>query len=946
MINKIKQSAYFFSACLSILTISALPVMAGSSSIHHPWPQDGSDLPADSAVEWGRLDNGVRYVILPWEEPPERVSLRLVVEAGSLHEKENQRGLAHFLEHMAFNGTENFSAGEMVGYFQRLGMSFGADTNAHTWWKETVYKLELPNNSPELMEDSFLLLRDYADRMLLGEKELDSERGIILSEKRDRKSPQSEMSEARLKFNLPQSLIPERLPIGIESVIRHADRDTFVDFYESWYTADRMVLVAVGAVDSETLVPYIEKHFNSMAKPQERRPEPDLGRVTSRGGLAARFYDDPNLATTDVQLYTIRPIEPTIDSLKKRVEELALGLANQILNRRFEVMLRQEDVPFNRAVAFAYDWLEFAAFAGFFASGQPHEWEDALEVLSKELRRALSFGFTEAEFNEARARARNALEEAAEQASTRRSRALADSLGRSIIDNKVFMDPAERKALLLPALDQFSVEDLHEAFLAAWDSEDRIIFVSGDLSQRIKSVFTDSLELEVLPPDEAELDAFAYEDFGSEGALVADHYIEDLEVTHWTFENGVRVSMMPTPYESNTIRVLFRFGGGLLELDPEFPALKLLAESIFIEGGLGAHDKETLDRLMAGRTVSSGFSVDDDAFVLSGSTNARDLEFQLQLLTAYLTDPGFRLEAERRTRRDLDALYNQLRMNPQAILQNELPHFIHGGDPRFGYPQRQEWERVSTDDVAEWLAEPLHRGYLEVAIVGDLPETADILPLLANTVGALPVRAEEAPAWSEARQIDFPVGVKRQVFTFQADMPQAFTVVHWPTVDASDIDQVRRLLVLGSIFSDRLRVQVREEMGEAYSPYAFNSSSQTFSNFGFIRAFVGADPAQADALADKVVEIAAELAREGPDEDELVRAVEPQRTAIRQQRRDNRYWLNRVVADSQRRPQQLEWARTLEAYLDEVTLEEMEELARAFLQPEGAVKVLVLPAGN
>lgn len=945
MINKIKHSVRSFSICLSALAISALPVFAGSS-IHHPWPQDGSDLPADAAVEWGRLDNGVRYVILPWEEPPERVSLRLVVEAGSLHEKENQRGLAHFLEHMAFNGTENFSAGEMVGYFQRLGMSFGADTNAHTWWKETVYKLELPNNSPDLLEDSFLLLRDYADRMLLGEEELDSERGIILSEKRDRKSPQSEMSEARLKFNLPQSLIPERLPIGIESVLRHADRDTFVDFYESWYTADRMVIVAVGAVDSETLVPFIERHFESMAKPAERRPDPDLGQVTDRGGLAARFYDDPNLATTDVHLYTIRAIEPGIDNLEKRIGDLALSLANQIINRRFEVMLRQDDVPFTRAGAYAYDWLEFAAFSGFYASGQPDQWEEALEVISKELRRALDFGFTQAELEEARARARNAFEEAAQQAPTRRSRALADALGRSIIDNEVFMDPAVRKELLVPALMQFTVEDLHQALLAAWDSEDRIVFVSGDLSQRIKSVFNDSLEAEVLPPDESELEAFAYVDFGRKGELVEDNFIEDLLVTHWKFENGARVSMMPTPYESNTIRVLFRFGGGLLELDPEFPALKLLAESIFIEGGLGAHDKETLDRLMAGRTVSTGFMVDDDAFVLSGSTNARDLEFQLQLLTAYLTDPGFRPEAERRTRRDLSALYNQLRMNPQAVLQNELPRFIHGDDPRFGYPPREEWDRVSTDEVADWLAEPLHRGYLEVAIVGDLPDTEEILPLLAKTVGALPARTEEAPQWADARLIDFPVGVERKVLTFQADLPQAFTIVHWPTIDASDNDRVRRLSVLGSIFSDRLRVQVREEMGEAYSPYAFNNSSHTFSNFGFIRAFVGADPGQADALADKVVEIAAALAREGPDEDELVRAVEPQRTAIRQQRRDNRYWLNRVVADSQRRPQQLEWARTLETYLDHVTLEEMEVLAREFLQPEGAVKVLVLPAGN
>ncbi len=928
-------------ASLGLVLAMAVPAFAQPTP---PWAHEQSDLLPDPKVEWGVLENGLRFVVLPWEEPPERVSLRLVVEAGSLHETESQRGLAHFIEHMAFNGTENYSAGEMVEYFQRLGMDFGADTNAHTWWRETVYKLELPNNNPELMQDSFLLLRDYADRMLFLEEEIETERGVILSEKRDRKTPQTATSDDRLKFTFPEALFPDRIPIGIESVIRYADRDEFVRFYEDWYTVDRMAIIAVGAIDKESLLPYLEEHFGSMEAPEERRPEPALGRLPSRG-VESRFYDDAQLPFTQVHLFSMKPHQPSADTLEGRREELILNLATEILNRRFEVIMRvEEDAPFMGASAYAYDWMDFVSYAGMYAATRPEDWEDALDRITVELTRALEFGFTQSELNEVRARTRSQLEDSVRQASTRRSRSIADAINRAIIDGEVFMHPQQVRDQLLPLMDALTVDDLNRAFSEAWDGEDRLIYVAGDLSKRGREVYEAALEKEVLAPDERGELEFAYTDFGEPGEVVEREFIEDLELTQAKLDNHVRVNVMSTPYDAGTIHVHLRFGSGLLEVDPEQASLIVAASSMFIEGGLGAHDREELQQLMAGHTVSTGFSVDEEAFVLSGRTSPDDFRLQMQLLTAYLSDPGYRSEAERVARRQYDSLYNQLRVNPQAVMQNQVPRFLAGGDPRFGYPDRESLEAVDLAAVAAFLESPLKSGFVELSIVGDVENHDQVLSVVAETLGALPERMEWPEEHLEARKIEFPRGAGRQVFHFYGDLPQGMVAVHWPTTDALEIETARNLSVLGSILSDRLRRKIREEIGEAYSPYAFNRGYRTFPGYGYMRGFVGVDPAQADFIADLVIELGADLAENGFSEDELLRTIEPQKTSIRQQRRDNRYWLNSVVAGSQLRPEQLDWSRTILPFWDNIDADAVAELARKYLQEEDAVKVLVLPA--
>ena len=313
----------------------ARPVKA----VQKGWPQDNSDVKPDSAVTWGRLPNGVRYAVMKHAEPPTRVTLRLYVNAGSLMEEEDQRGLAHFLEHMAFNGTTHHPANEMVEYFQRLGMGFGNDTNAHTSWNETVYKLELPNTQDAMMDSGMLMLRDIADGMLLQKKEIEDERGVILAEKRDRDTVNYRMFVDSLKFSLPDSRIATRFTIGDEGVISKAKRDLFLDFYKKWYTPDRMVVIVVGDIDPARAATYVGKYFSDM-KPRESQPDPDMGAIKPRG-VVAKVLREAEAPSVEISIANIRQLPLAPDTAAERGRALTRDVANAIIQRRLQKLAKQ-----------------------------------------------------------------------------------------------------------------------------------------------------------------------------------------------------------------------------------------------------------------------------------------------------------------------------------------------------------------------------------------------------------------------------------------------------------------------------------------------------------------------------------------------------------------------------------------------------------------------------
>ncbi|MCB1062471.1 MAG: insulinase family protein, partial [Verrucomicrobiae bacterium] len=790
-----------------------------------PLAQETSDIATDSAVTWGVLDNGLRYAILPNVEPPNRVSLRLFVDAGSLMEEDNQQGLAHFLEHMAFNGTTNFPAGEMVEYFQRLGMAFGSHTNAHTSFNETVYKLELPSTEDALLDEGFKLLRDYADGMQLGEKEIEKERGVIMSEKRSRDSVGWRTMVEQLKFILDGNLAGSRLPIGTEEVIQGAPRERFVEFYKKWYTPDRMTVIAVGEVTVPQIEAMVKKHFADMVPATTKQPWPDLSHVNKRG-LAVHFHPEPQAGEVSVSIDTIGSRLNAPDTLANRARQMRIGIANQMLSRRISKLAKEEDSPIISGSAYSYDLydLNFAEYSGVAVDCQPQNWKAAMALAEQELRRALEHGFTQAELTEAKANIQNSVELAAKSMATRKSSDLANLLASRIGERKVFTNPADDLVRVTEMLAGITTEQCQELLREIWTPDNEVLLlVTGnveipDAKETILAAYQSSQAVPVEPPVKEEEKAFSYSHLPAAGEVAEKTVIDDLEITQLRFANNVRVNLKPTEFEDDTIYVKARFGGGTLTEPKDKPGIGFFAGHVFTEGGLEEHNIDDIRRLFAGKAANVSFGVDDDAFSMTGRTTPKDLGEQLLLMRAYFTHPGYRTEAAGQLQRALDQFYQQIETTPEGVMQDKVDRFVHGGDQRFGFPAKEALAALTMDDVKAWLAEPLASEYLEISVVGDIdPET--VIAQLAATFGNLPERAAKKPPYTEERKVTFPRKADLETFTFETTIPKAMALVYWPTLDIFDIEKTRRIGMLGSILDDRLRLKIREELGDAYSPF-------------------------------------------------------------------------------------------------------------------------------
>ncbi len=920
----------------------ALVVLLAGLMQARPWPQEGSDLPIDPAVQWGHLENGIRTVILPWNEPPDRISLRLMIESGSINESDRQKGLAHLIEHMAFNGTRNYSAGEMVEYFQRLGMDFGADTNAHTWWRETVYKLELPDKNEDLLRDGLQLLRDYADGILFDAEELEKEKGVVLSEFRDGNSPQFKEYLDGIRFVLPDSRISGRVTIGDEDVIRMATRQDVVDYYNKWYTPEKMVLIAVGEVDPAQITELFNEYFGDMEPNADPVQDPDYGTIVPVD-QKFRIYSDPELPQGELEIYTRRKIEPETDSKEFRLERTKLSIANSILSRRFEKLSKEENAPLISGSGYDYRWLDFIRYSGVHLQLEPVKWREAMGMATAELNRALHYGFSEAELAEVKATLINGYEEAAARASTRKSRDLSSALIRSVRDGQVFTEPEALKDEMVEAVSNLTLDDIWTAFRIAWGPQERMVNLTGNFETILQAEYNEAVDAPVAAIVEDKQAPWAYANFGEPGTVVKNNYIEDLDIDQYVLSNGVRLNIKKTDYEANKIHVKLSFGTGQLSEPRDKPGLAFLASSIFTGGGLGKHDNDEIQALMAGKTVGVGFSVDGGEFTLGGITNADDLSTQLQLTAAFLSDPGFRPEGRRLFMRQLDGFYTQLAHEPNAILQNEAARFLASGDQRFGFPEREELEARTTEEVAAWMKDALSSGYLEMAVVGDIQDKDSVIRAVCETIGALPQRASERPELLDARMVDFPKGADNQVFTYKSDIPRAMATMNWLTTGQEDIFEVRRLSVLGSVYSDRMRVEIREKIGEAYSPYAYNNSSDTYTEYGVFKAIVGVKPESADKIEGILLDIGSDIADNGISEDELVRAIEPVKSRIEEYRRTNGYWVNSVLLRCQDEPRRLDWARSFADFWGSVTVDDINRLAKTYLKPDSGIAIQVQP---
>ena len=917
------------------------------------WPHEQSDLLPDPQALFGRLTNGFRYVLLPNAKPKDRTRLHLVIQTGSLHETDEERGVAHFLEHMLFNGSTHFPPGELVKYFQKIGMQFGPDANAHTGFYETVYDINLPTSNRHSLQEALQVIQDYAEGALLLPSEIDRERGVILAEKRTRDSADYRAYVASLKFELAGTLFPDRLPIGTEEVIRSADQSVFKAFYDTWYRPDNMILVMVGDFDPALAKTLVETQFSAMVA--RRTPAKDklvVGQV-GHEGLKTFYHHEAELGSTSVTLQVLKHIPPRPDNAEDQQQQIEEQLANQILRNRLNRRINQADSPITDASAGSGIFLRQTRYGYISADCQPDEWQDALALIEQTLRQALDYGFNEDELERVKKDYLTGLDHAVAQAETRESDTLARELIHAVSDDKVFRSPAQEKAFAAPIVAAATPKDLQDRLRTVWGEKHRLVLVSGNVEivspsgtpeDQIAAVFNQSKAVAVSRPVETQQLAFPYlERPLREGRIAEQQVYADIDVSLIRFENDIRLNFKSTDFTADEVQFVLSFGEGRAGVPLDKAALAALADDAINESGLGRLDKEALARALAGKKTEIQFGIRDDRFTLEGSSAPEEMELVFQLLQAYIEDPAFREDAWHLAFNRYRQTYLSMRQSVDGAMDLYGWRFLSGGDRRFGSPSLDELEGLSVADVKKWVGAGLRRGPMELSVVGDV-DRETIVRLAALYLGSLPERRKNEPGTNDRTGPIFPVARQMDV-PVMSQIKKAQLVMAFPTDDIWDIGRSRRLNILAEIVSERLRLGVREKLGAAYSPGAYNWPSRTYPGYGLFIIYIPLAPEALDIVSAEVKAICLDIRQNGVSPEELQRALEPTLTGIKDRFRENGYWLNTVLAGASRHPVQLEWCRTITTDYAGIQKEDIERLAYQYLDLSKLAVVQVISLG-
>ncbi len=913
------------------------------------WAHETSDLSPDPQAEFGSLPNGMRYILKKNHTPTDRVSMHLFIQSGSLAEADGEEGLAHFLEHMLFDGSTHFPPGEMVKYFQRIGMQFGPDANAHTGFAQTVFDILLPSGDSQSIAEGLVVLSDYAQGALLLPEEVEKEKKVVLAEMRSRDSAQYRTLEASLSFQVPGTLVARRLPIGKADSISAFSTEMAREFYDAWYRPERMILVLVGDFDLDTARNRVIERFASLQARTSPRALPNFDPFTHKG-VKPFYHHEPENGATSVSIETTEIQREPGDTAENQRKELLLDLADRIVQKRLDFLSQQQNSVVTTASIDSGYYLRQIRYAQISADCKPEKWNEALALIERTLRQALLFGFTLSELARAKSSFLAELQQAVNAENTRESKQLAQEILASLGEWRVFQTPRQRMALLAPMIDALSAEEVHQAFAKNWSAPHRLVMVTGnaDLAtdksepkQKILNAYQQSDRQLVTPPEEKTAVQFPYLPEPTEKGRVASRIrMEDLGIDKVVFSNGVQLVMKRTTFKEKQVLARLSFGGGQSVEPADRPGLALLTEALGKEAGFGAMDRMTLENALAGRLAKVSLDVKEDCFLLDAESSSQELELLFQLLQAALEDPGYQSEALATALKRLEQQYQALNHTVEGRMQLEGYRFLANGDSRFGWPEWPLLSRLELSQIKSWLGSQLNTMPLELAVVGDFdPER--VVDLTARYLGSLPPRE----SYSENRKRPAPIFPEGKMLRLspESKIDKALVVVGYPTGDFWDIQRTRRLNVLAEVFSERLRVRIREKLGASYSPYAYHRAYRAYPGYGLLQAFLLVDPKKTEAIVAETQAIANDLSTQGIGPDEFRRALDPTLAQIKDMRQSNAYWINSVLTGSTRHPEQLEWARTIERDYAAITIKELNGLARRYLDNRRAAVIVIAP---
>lgn len=935
---------------LSVLAVSACAPQArqiASAPAQRPRPVWGflqSDIPAEPAWRFGRLPNGMRYVIRRNANPRGTAMVRMEIAAGSLDEAPAERGFAHFVEHMAFNGSTHVPEGEMVRLLERNGLAFGADTNAATSFETTTYMLDLPRADAGLLDVALMLMRETASELSFSPEAVDRERGVILAEMRDRNTWQMRNGMDQAKFLHPQALYPDRFPIGVAETVGAATATGLKAFWQREYVPEHATVIVIGDFDPAVVEHGIITGFGNW-QPAPAAPRPDAGPVDPAARDRTGIYIDPALSERVTASRHGRWIDGP-DTLAQRRENLLRQIGYAIVNRRLLRIARQPDPPFHGA--------GFGT-AGVFRSGRTTnlivdtidgKWQRGLVALVAEYRRAMRYGFSAAEVAEQVANIRAATRNAAASAATRSNAALMGAVFDLLRNDIVPADPAGG----LDRLEAFIPGITPDTVLAALERE--AVPLKAPLlrfqgrrqpaggAKAIRAAWNEGMRARLERGGEIASAGFAYTDFGPPGAVVSDTREPVLGIREVRFGNGVRLNLKHTDIDTDRVLVQLSVDGGDMLNTRENPLATQMVPALPI-GGLGRHSQDELQSILAGHTITTGMVSTPETFVSSAQTTPRDLELQFAVMAAFLADPGFRPEGEVHYRLNINNFFAQYRATPGTALGNAIGGILSDDDPRFTLQPVEAYRKLTFARLRQDLADRFARGAIEIGVVGDIDED-QVIALAARTFGALPGREADFRPYEEQRRRPFTTNRQRRIVRHTGPADQALLRLTWPTRDDSDPVEVLKLALLERVMRIALTETLREKLGKAYSPSAASTPSRFWKGYGVFGIAASVDVGDVPATRAAMIAAVAALRAAPVPDDLLQRARAPMIEARDNALKSNTGWL--ALADrAQTEAGEIDRFQKIDERLRAITPADVQAMARRFLVPEEQVEVLVLP---
>jgi zinc protease len=893
------------------------------------WPQDYTGRQADPSVRFGTLPNGLRYAIMHNETPTDGVAMRMRIGSGSLQERDEEQGLAHFLEHMAFRGSTNIPDGEVVHMLERQGLEFGPDTNAFTAQDETVYMFNFPRADATALDTGLKLFREIGERLNLSQAAIDAEKGVVLSEERLRDTPQYRTVKANLSTVLDGTRLVSRWPIGKVETINAATHDRIARFYHANYRPDNATIVIVGNIDPAVVEQKIRAGFSDW-KAAGTPDSVDLGTPSGKkhiGEFVAQGAPD-QLGVTWVAPDDRRAETEAVDR-----EYLLRQVALTVLNQRLGDRSSKPGSPFLGAhAANIPSLLHSGGITQIALSASPDKWHQALDAVSAEQRELLRDGVQPGELQRAVTTVRTQLEAKAAQASTRKSPDIADEIVKAVDDDKLYTSDAQDLAFATPLLAKVSAADVDAAFKSLFGSGTPILFRSAQrdaagetqLASALDAAYSRALGAQV---KEAAID-WPYTSFGKPSAIVSKTEDAKLGVTTVKFANGTRLFVKPTKYEKDKIHVAVAFGNGRAAVSPKL-AHALWEAQLFPLAGTGKLSVGDIQKWAqtTGKVATVNLAADTRAFVLKGDTRPADFLSQMQLLTAYARDPGFRPEAVEKAKSFAPMFSGQLETNALAVYFRGAQALTVGNDRRFQtLPTSADLVHVDASDLPQLLKAPL-AGQADVVIVGDVT-VPDAIKATEATFAAGPAR-KAVPA--QAPRITITVAKAPKVFQHKGRADQALYGEYFILPDYfADPKLSAAADVTASILSTRLVDTVREKLGITYSPMVSADSSTQLRGEGYFTAAIETPQKNFAAFHDLLDQQLKDLAAKPVSADELERAKQPLIEGQRKKLETNSYWLDRLT-EMTREPRVREQALAELDDIQAVTAADVEALAAKYV---------------